>query len=86
MLNLAFKENESYENLIFHSDQGWQYQHSSYQERLKKKKITQSMSRKGNSLDNGLMESFFGLLKTEMFYEQEEKYKTLEELKEATKE
>ncbi|WP_339070872.1 IS3 family transposase [Fusobacterium animalis] len=83
MLNLAFKENESYENLIFHSDQGWQYQHSSYQKRLKEKKITQSMSRKGNSLDNGLMECFFGLLKSEMFYEQEEKYKTLEELKEA---
>ncbi|WP_338993599.1 IS3 family transposase [Fusobacterium animalis] len=83
MLNLAFKENKSYENLIFHSDQGWQYQHSSYQKRLKEKKITQSMSRKGNSLDNGLMECFFGLLKSEMFYEQEEKYKTLEELKEA---
>ncbi|WYW07856.1 IS3 family transposase [Fusobacterium nucleatum] len=83
MLNLAFKENESYENLIFHSDQGWQYQHSSYQKRLKEKKITQSMSRKGNSLDNGLMECFFGLLKSEMFYEQEEKYKTLEELQEA---
>ncbi|WP_216640343.1 IS3 family transposase [Fusobacterium pseudoperiodonticum] len=85
MLNLAFKENENYENLIFHSDQGWQYQHYSYQERLKEKKITQSMSRKGNSLDNGLMECFFGLLKSEMFYEQEEKYKTLEELKEAIK-
>ncbi|WP_339121276.1 IS3 family transposase [Fusobacterium nucleatum] len=83
MLNLAFKEKENYENLIFHSDQGWQYQHYSYQERLKEKKITQSMSRKGNSLDNGLMECFFGLLKSEMFYEQEEKYKTLEELKEA---
>ena len=83
MLNLAFKENENYENLIFHSDQGWQYQHYSYQEKLKEKKITQSMSRKGNSLDNGLMECFFGLLKLEMFYEQEEKYKTLEELKEA---
>ncbi|WP_338981481.1 IS3 family transposase [Fusobacterium nucleatum] len=83
MLNLAFKENENYENLIFHSDQGWQYQHNSYQEKLKEKKITQSMSRKGNSLDNGLMEYFFGLLKSEMFYEQEEKYKTLEELKEA---
>ena len=81
MLNLAFKENENYENLIFHSDQGWQYQHYSYQERLKEKKITQSMSRKGNSLDNGLMECFFGLLKSEMFYEQEESYKTLEELK-----
>ena len=78
-----FKENENYENLIFHSDQGWQYQHYSYQEKLKEKKITQSMSRKGNSLDNGLMECFFGLLKSEMFYEQEEKYKTLEELKEA---
>ena len=86
MLNLTFKENENYENLIFHSDQGWQYQHYSYQKRLKEKKInqrTQSMSRKGNSLDNGLMECFFGLLKSEMFYEQEEKYKTLEELKEA---
>ena len=83
MLNLAFKESESYENLIFHSDQRWQYQHSSYQERLKEKKISQSMSRKGNSLDNGLMECFFGLLKSEMFYEQEEKYKTLKELKEA---
>ena len=83
MLNLASKEKENYENLIFHSDQGWQYQHYSYQERLKEKKITQSMSRKGNSLDNGLMECFFGLLKSETFYEQEEKYKTLEELKEA---
>ena len=83
MLNLAFKENENYENLIFHSDQGWQYQHYSYQERLKEKKITQSMSRKGNSLDNGLMECFFGLLKSEMFYEQEKNCKTLEELKKA---
>ena len=81
MLSLAFKENENYENLIFHSDQGWQYQHYSYQEKLKEKKITQSTSRKGNSLDNGLMECFFGLLKLEMFYEQKEKYKTLEELK-----
>ena len=83
MLNLAFKENENYENLIFHSDQGWQYQHNSYQERLKEKKITQSMSRKENILDNGLMECFFGLLKSEMFHEQETKYKTLKELKEA---
>ena len=47
---------------------------------MKEKKITQSMSRKGNSLDNGLMECFFGLLKSEMFYEQEKNYKTLEEL------
>lgn len=38
------------------------------------------MSRKGNSMDNGMMENFFGLLKTEMFYDQEDKYKTLDEL------
>lgn len=44
------------------------------------------MSRKGNSLDNGLIECFFGLLKSEMFYDQEEKYKTLEELEKAIKE
>ena len=50
---------------------------------MKHKFLPQSMSRKGNSLDNGLMECFFGILKSEMFYEQEEKYKTLEELKEA---
>ena len=47
-----------------------------------KNRISQRMSRKGNSLDNGLMEHFFGLLKSEIFYKQEEKYKTLEELKE----
>ena len=50
---------------------------------MKHKFLPQSMSRKGNSLDNGLMECFFGILKSEMFYEQEAKYKTLEELKEA---
>ena len=38
------------------------------------------MSRKGNSIDNGLMENFFGILKTEMFYDQEDNYKTLEEM------
>jgi len=38
------------------------------------------MSRKGNSLDNGLMENFFGLLKTEMFYDQEYLYKDTDEL------
>ena len=63
-----------------HSDQGWQYQHQSYQQRLKNKGIKQSMSRKGNSMDNGMMENFFGLLKTEMFYDQEDKYKNIDEL------
>ena len=47
--------------------------------------MLKTMSRIGNSSDNGLMECFFGLLKSEIFYEQEEKYKRLEELKEAIK-
>ena len=80
MLNKAFDKNKDLEGLIFHSDQGWQYQHQSYQQRLKNKGIKQSMSRKGNSMDNGMMENFFGLLKTEMFYEQEDNYKTLNDL------
>ena len=53
---------------LFHSDQGWQYQHAEYQRLLAEHNITQSMSRKGNCMDNGAMETFFGRLKVEMFY------------------
>ena len=80
MLNKAFKKEGNLEGLIFHSDQGWQYQHQSYQQKLKNNGIKQSMSRKGNSMDNGMMENFFGLLKTEMFYDQENCYETLDDL------
>ncbi len=62
---------------IFHSDQGWQYQHESYQTQLKEHNIIQSMSRKGNCMDNGAMENFFGRLKVEMFYG--EKFQTVDE-------
>ena len=53
---------------ILHSDQGWQYQHKQYQKLLKDHGIKQSMSRKGNCLDNAVMENFFGLLKSELLY------------------
>ncbi|MBP3414384.1 MAG: IS3 family transposase [Clostridia bacterium] len=53
---------------LFHSDQGWQYQHAEYQRLLSEHNIIQSMSRKGNCMDNGAMENFFGRLKVEMFY------------------
>ena len=53
---------------VFHSDQGWQYQHAEYQRLLHEHNIVQSMSRKGNCMDNGAMENFFGRLKVEMFY------------------
>jgi transposase InsO family protein len=55
-------------NLILHSDQGWQYQHKRYQKALRTKGIQQSMSRKGNCLDNAVVENFFGLLKSELLY------------------
>ena len=86
MLDKAFKNNYNINNLIIHSDQGWQYQHGFYAKRLEEKNIIQSMSRKGNSLDNGLMESFFGVMKSEMFYWQENNYKNITELKSAIEE
>ena len=52
----------------FHSDQGWAYQMKEYSRRLKEERIFQSMSRKGNCLDNSVMENFFGLLKQEIYY------------------
>ena len=67
MLDKAFEKIPDGTNLILHSDQGWQYQMKRYQGRLKEKGIIQSMSRKGNCLDNSVMENFFGLLKSEMF-------------------
>ena len=68
MVDRAFSTLPNGTNLIFHSDQGWQYQHKQYQKRLREKGIRQSMSRKGNCLDNACAENFFGLLKTEFFY------------------
>ena len=82
MLEQAFTE-KHYENTILHSDQGWQYQHDSYHRFLESKGIQASMSRKGNSPDNGMMESFFGILKSEMFYEYEKNFRSLEDLEEA---
>ena len=68
MLEKAFAKIGNDTNLILHSDQGWQYRHDAYHKLLKDKGIRQSMSRKGNCLDNGAMESFFGHLKSELLY------------------
>ena len=83
MLEKAFKNNSKITNLILHSDAGWQYQKNFYIKKLEEKKIIQSMSRMGNVLDNGLIESFFSIMKSEMFYGQESSYKNIEELKAA---
>jgi len=68
MLDKAFERIPDGTNLILHSDQGWHYQHKQYQRILKAKGVRQSMSRKGNCLDNAVMENFFGLLKSELLY------------------
>lgn len=82
MLEQAFTE-KHYGNTILHSDQGWQYQHDSYHQFLESKGIQASMSRKGNSPDNGMMESFFGILKSEMFYGYERSFQSLNQLEQA---
>jgi transposase InsO family protein len=63
----------------FHSDQGWAYQMKHYRELLSNKNIFQSKSRKGNCLDNSLIENFFGLLKQKVYHGVE--YTSLERLK-----
>ena len=68
MLRAAFRKQPLINGLIMHSDQGWHYQHGRYQKMLKDKGIVQSMSRKGNCLDNSMMENFFGLMKNELLY------------------
>ena len=71
MLDKAFERLSDKDELLIHSDQGWHYQMSKYQQALKGRGITQSMSRKGNCYDNAVIESFFGILKSEFLYTQE---------------
>ena len=72
MLENAFQKlPDKVDDLILHSDQGWQYQMKAYQRMLKAKGITQSISRKVTCLDNAVAENFFGLLKTELLYLEE---------------
>lgn len=80
MLTQAFSRLTKGGELILHSDQGWQYQMSRYHNSLNKQGIIQSMSRKGNCLDNAVIENFFGILKTECFYTKQ--FRDLDELEE----
>lgn len=68
MLSKAFAKLGDTDKLMLHSDQGRQYQMRQYKDTLAKQGIIQSMSRKGNCLDNAVMKNFFGLLKTELYY------------------
>ena len=84
MLKDAMKKLKTTKKPIIHSDQGWQYQMRHYQQEIKQHGLTQSMSRKGNCLDNAAMESFFGILKSECFYG--EQFNSVDELEQTVKE
>ncbi|MBR2428603.1 MAG: IS3 family transposase [Alistipes sp.] len=71
MMYSAKRKIKDTNGVMLHSDQGWHYQHMRYQQTLKKYGITQSMSRKGNCLDNAVMENFFGIMKSELLYLQQ---------------
>lgn len=68
---------------IFHSDRGFQYTNRIFKDKLEKADMTQSMSRVGKCIDNGPMEGFFGILKSEMFHGK--KFNSMDELIEAIK-
>ena len=78
MLNRAFEKFPSLSGLVMHSDQGWQYRNIYYRECLEDHGIQQSMSRKGNCYDNCIMETFFGRMKNEMYYDCESNYSSFE--------
>ena len=86
MLEKAFNKFPKTEGIILHSDQGWQYQHFYYRNELKRHGIIQSMSRKGNCYDNSIMETFFGRMKTELYYGCEKDYQSFESFNEAVEE
>ena len=80
MIEKAFSKIPNNTYLVLHSDQGWQYQMNQYQKLLRDKGVIQSMSRKGNCLDNACAENFFGILKSELFYVKEKEYNNVDEL------
>ena len=78
MLKKAYRRLANQQTPMLHSDQGWHYQHAAYRQKLVDRGLTQSMSRKGNCLDNAAMESFFGTLKSELYYLN--RYESIDEL------
>ena len=67
-LRAALSRAEHTGELTVHSDQGWHYKMQPYRTMLARCGVAQSMSRKGNCLDNAVIERFFGTLKVEYFY------------------
>lgn len=79
MLEKALKTGLQKEGIMLHSDQGWQYRTPMWRSMLAEGQVLQSMSRKGNCLDNAVMENFFSHLKVEMYHRK--KYESVNALK-----
>lgn len=80
-VTMAIQRHNPPEGLIHHSDRGVQYASGPYRKILARHKLTASMSRKGDCLDNAPMESFFGSLKTELVHRT--RFRTREEARRA---
>ena len=78
--NLKENHKEQIKGMIIQSNQGLQYHNSRYSDALKEFGVIQSMSRKGNCLDNSPTENFFGRLKQEIWYNKEYQYETSKDL------
>lgn len=79
------KLNDKLEGMIhpeamLHSDQGFHYTHPEFQKRVKEMNLDQSMSRRGNCIDNAPMESFFGHIKDELDYKQAKNFEELKQI------
>jgi putative transposase len=80
-LVMALQRYKPPRGLIHHSDRGVQYASGPYRAVLERHGIQQSMSRRGNCLDNAPMESFFASLKTERVHQAQ--FRTRAEVKAA---
>jgi putative transposase len=67
-LDRAYQQQQPTGSVLHHSDQGSQYASHEYEKRLKRYRMTPSMSRKGNCYDNACIESFHNLFKRECIY------------------
>lgn len=76
--NLIYKKGKRLQGCLFHSDQGYQYTSNYTKNKLASNGIIQSMSRKGNPLDNACIENFFGVMKTETLYNKTLSFRSVE--------
>lgn len=81
--DLAHKEYPDVKPL-FHSDRGFQYTSKLFRKKLTDAQMTQSMSRVSRCIDNGPMEAFWGMMKSEMYYLK--KFSTYDALEDAVTE